>query len=122
MKQYEKITLEEDIIIPKGTEMVGKMMTLEKDTTIEKGDSILMHPSGFVTVISRTKVKGKAGAFDIQQKQFGEAIWKIAKAAKHKYESVNEALGATDNKEENNEPKIISEPKIIPISTKDKPN
>lgn len=81
MNYYEQITLEEDIMIPKGTQMMGKMLTLDKDITIEKGDRIRMYPSGMITVFSESLRK----AVNIIHRQYGEAIWLTAKMAKHSY-------------------------------------
>lgn len=116
MKQYEEITLLEDIMIPKGTEMVGKVMISEKDIWIEKGDSILLMPDGLVVVISRTVVDGKRGAFDITHKQYAEAIWNTALLAKHTFKKIENQEPRTTNNDSQETKKEI---KIISLNTKD---
>lgn len=113
MEFYEQITLEEDIMIPEGTEMMGKVMKLSKDTWIEKGDKIRKYPDDSVEVISmslKQKVK-------ILYKQYGFAIWRAAKLAKHTFISV--VPHEEQNKEIGEETKIIESKNDKPTTTND---
>lgn len=103
-RKYDKLTLREEVMVPKGTPFMGKGITTDRDFYLEKGDILFKYKTGYVSVVQRARkwrvpdhidrdqellserMPDKKMINDIRHKGFSRTVWQAAINAKHDIE------------------------------------